>query len=489
MRRPAPIVLALAALTLAALALRTWRLSDMPLFGDEAYYLQYVDHPASAYVDHPAGIGVLLWLSTGLGGRSETGLRWLNALVSAACVPLAYAVGRRYVSSVGGLIAAAAAAFGPVFVVTGRVAFPDSLHAALMLANLLALAPILGGKDDGWRWALFGLTLALVINIKLSSAFYIVALALYFMVWRRDLLQRRGMWLALGTVALGLIPVVGWNATHDWAGVRWAIAQGNAFGLTPLSRQARLHHAWLYHAPPMVLLGLLAGTGAALALWQAARRRDSEPALLALIGLCVMLPVVLSDANNPRNLMLGLLAWLPLIGLLFVALPRTGAYVLGAGVTLLLAWTAVYGIGTAVEMVNYRERLPRSIAARSVTHDAADWPDFCDTFRPIPDSPLYAVGYSYAAQVQFYCEAPTYTNVPQLRLWGMPEFEALTVILTGDLPDDRVDALLRQDFASVSGPTITQGERKTIRAWQARGRRVTVEQVLTDLDYLRLAKE
>jgi len=484
------IALVVVALTLAALALRFWRLGDMPLFGDEAYYLQYAGHPAPSYVDHPAGIAVLLWISTAFGGRSELGLRWLNALLSTGCVPLAYIMGRRYVNAAGGLIAAAAVAFGPVFVVTGRVAFPDSLHAVLMLANLLALVPLLEGRDERGRWALFGFTLALLLNVKLSSVFYAAALALYVLFWRTDLLRRSGLWLAAGIAALGFLPVIAWNATNDWAGVRWAVAQGNAFGLTPLSRTARLHHAWLYHTPPMALMGLLAGLGAAVALWRGTRdRRASKPTLLALIGACLMLPVLLSNANNARNLMLGLLAWLPLIGLLWSGLARPWSRLFGGAVALLLTWNAVYGVGTALEMVNYREQLPRSIAARSVTQDAADWPEFCAGFSPAPGSVLYAVGYSYAAQVQFYCGVPTYTNVPQLHIWGIPDFDALTVIVAGDLPPEPIDALLRQDFAEVSGPTITSGTRKPIRVWQADGRRAPVEQVLEDLDYLRLVGE
>ncbi len=490
LRRHRRITLIVLALTLAALALRAWRLTAMPLFGDEAYYLQYVDHPAASYVDHPAGIAALLWLSTTLGGRNEMGIRWLNTLLSVACVPLAFAVGRRYVNITGGLIAATAVAFGPVFVITGRVAFPDSLHAVLMLVNLLALAPLLDGEDASWRWALFGLTLALLLNVKLSSAFYVVALVLYLLIWRRDLLRRRGFWLAAGIGALGLIPVVGWNATHDWIGVRWAAAQGDAFGLTPPSRWARLNHAGRYHAPPMILLGLLGGVGAALAVWRSRANnmgsRDTRPALLALIGLCAMLPVLLSKANNPRNLMLGLLAWLPLIGYLIACLKPAGARLTTAGVALLLGWNAIYGVGTTIEMVDYRERLPRSVAAKSMSHDAADWPKFCADFNPAPGSLIYAVGYSYAAQVQFYCGAPVYTHVPQLRLWGIPESDGMTVIAVDGHPIERIDAALRADFAEVSGPTAQVYTRKSVYLWQANGRRVPMERVLNDLDYLQL---
>ena len=143
--RPARVrLLFLAALTLVALALRFWRLGAMPLFGDEAYYLLWADRLAPAYLDHPAGIAFLMKLSTTLLGRDELGVRWLNALLSTACVPLAYAVGRRYVSTLGGLIAATAVALGPAYLITGRVVYPDTLQMVLVLVNLLCLAPLLG---------------------------------------------------------------------------------------------------------------------------------------------------------------------------------------------------------------------------------------------------------------------------------------------------------------------------------------------------------
>ena len=118
----------------------------MPLFGDEAYYLLWADRLAPAYLDHPAGIAFLLKVSTALLGRNEFGVRWLNALLSTACVPLAYAVGRRYVSTLGGLIAATAVALGPAYLITGRVVYPDTLQMVLVLVNLLSLAPLLEGR-------------------------------------------------------------------------------------------------------------------------------------------------------------------------------------------------------------------------------------------------------------------------------------------------------------------------------------------------------
>ncbi len=156
---------------------------------------------------------------------------------------------------------------------------------------------------------------------------------------------------------------------------------------------------------------------------------------------------------------------------------------------ILLGWSALYGVGTAVEMTDYRERWPRSIAARSVSQDAADWPEFAATLQVPPGAVAYTVGYSYAAQVQFYSGVPTFTNVPQLGLWGIPSSDVLTVILAGDLPDAAVDAALRRDFAEVAGPTSQDFSRKRVRVWQAAGRRVPYEDALRDLDYLRLANQ
>ena len=530
----------LAALTLAALALRFWRLGATPLFGDEAYYLLWADRLAPAYFDHPAGIAFLLKLSTLLGGRSELGVRWLNALLSTACVPLAYAVGRRYVSGSGGLIAAAAVAFGPVYVITGRVAYPDTLQAFLLLVNLLALAPLLEEHGTSWRWGWFGLTLALFLNVKLSSGFYGIALVVYVLGWRRDLLRQPGLWLAAGLAALGLIPAAGWNLAHDWGMVRWAIYQGRGFDLPQPGRRASLAHAWRYLTPPA---GVLAGLAAATFLaaftarilktgWRLPGRSrratgyPQGPVLLPLVAACLILPVVLSAANSPRNLGLGLLALWPLAGLAFPVRLETPAHEDTGSLPayppprirrfvdtctcaalrrkcrcspirlfvflppcLLLA---VYGLGTAAAL-SAPTRLPHNIAAPAIRSDAAGWPEFARGFSPPATSLPLVVDYSIAGQIAHYCGCPIYSSAEQFRLWGIPDFSDLTVLSLTFIPPELITARLRGDFDRVSGPETWRYEGaevdKSVYIWQAQGRRVSPSQVLDDLDYLRLAQQ
>ena len=253
----------LCGLVLAGLALRFWRLGEMPLFGDEAYYLLWADRLALSYFDHPAGIAFLLKLSTLLGGASEFGVRWLNALLSAACVPLSYAVGRRYVSPRGGLIAAAAVALGPVYVITGRVAYPDSLHDFLLLTSLIIAGPLLAGAWAGRgastrRWIAFGLALAFLLNVKLTTGFFGIAVALYVLARRRDLLRARGLWLAAGFGLLGAAPILIWNAGHDWGMLRLTMLQGANYGLPAPALPAAWLHAVRYLTPPVALLAVIA---------------------------------------------------------------------------------------------------------------------------------------------------------------------------------------------------------------------------------------
>jgi len=491
----------LALLTLAALVLRFWRLGDMPLFGDEAFYLLLIKRPELAYFDHPAGIAWLLRLSTALGGNGEWGVRWLSALLSVACVPLVYSVGRRYVSAAGGWVAAVALAFGANYVIAGRIVYPDSLQLFLLLVNLLALSPVLDGAATLRQYTFFGLTLALLLNVKLTSGFYLAALVLYVVVWRRDLLRQRGMWLAAGLVALGLLPLIVWNATHEWAVVGWAIYQGQGFGLPSVGWWRSSRHAIAYVSPPLALLSALALLGLPQVIGPATAARN-RLRLLWLAAALLLLPVLFSSANSPRNLDLGLAVLLPLVGWSWDLNPTPAAVRDGRGsllragywglAGLALVAVALYGVGTAVALTGPTP-LPQSVATPGIVNDAAGWPEFARQFNPPPDRLVFAVDYSIAGQVRHYTGLPAYSSAGQFRLWGVPDFKDATVLHLNFVPPDLVGRQLRADFEVVSGPQAWRytypGGTKVVYVWQAEGRRVPVGQFLDDLDYLTLARE
>ncbi|MGQ9489725.1 MAG: ArnT family glycosyltransferase [Anaerolineae bacterium] len=476
-------------LTLAGLALRLWRLGEMSLFADEAYYLLWAQRLAPAYFDHPAGIAFLIHLSTALGGGNELGVRWLNALLSAACVPLSYVMGSRYVNKRGGLIAAAVVAVGPLYVITGRVAYPDGLQHFLLLLNLLALAPAARDKNSLWRWAWFGFTLALLLNVKLSSAFYVGGLALFVLWRRRDLVRQGGFWLAVGIALLGVIPLLGWNLAHQWAGVRWAFYQGQGFGFRPAGLLTRLTHAGGYLTPPAVLLAGLAAFAYGrrfLRFWKPPAKRNHH--LLALAAGCLLAPVLFSAADNPRNLGIGLLLLWPLTGLSFIGRPKP---VRTAFLALLLAWLAAFSVGSTAALLG-PTALPHPQAATAIRADAAGWPAFGRDFTPPRGSLLYAVDYSIAGQVSYYAGRPVFSSGGQFRIWGIPDADDLTVLSQGYLPPEEITKRLHTDFAQVEGPRTWRYEdgevAKTVFIWRAQGRTVPMARVVADLDYMALAR-
>jgi hypothetical protein len=444
---------------------------------------------------------------------------------------------------------AAGAALAPVFVITGRVAYPDALLTALTLTNLLLFAGLLAGRHNLWRWALWGLTLGLMANVKLTTGFYVVALGAYLLIWRRELLRERGLWLAVAIGLLATLPVLVWNASHDLAGLRQAMAQGSGYGLEVLNPARRLYHAFRYHTPPVVALAALGTLGGLVALRRAltwprtapnpsaselpaqdakgfaskadgaqafpagqSHPPDSRPMVLLLVAVAFLLPILLSRANNPRNLQLGVLALLPLVGLVLrpPAFAQSGkAPTEGRGVAaserpgliarlrggpaylatlLLLAGMALYAAGTAVELADYRGRWPHSIGAQSVSFDAAGWPVFARDFRPPLDALAFALDYSIAPRIAHYGGYPVYTAHTQYRLWGIPPFDNLAVVSQGYLPEAEIEARLRQDFAQVTGPDVYTLGGKVVRVWQARGRRAPIDQVVDDLDYLNILR-
>lgn len=491
----------LSTLTLAALALRVWRLGAMPLFADEAYYLLWSQRLAPGYYDHPAGVALLLRAATAVGGPSEFGVRWLNALLSALCVPLIFLLGRRYISPASGWIAAVAVAFGPVYVLTGRIAYPDSLQYILLLLNLLALRAILHSGSSTANWLWFGATLGALLNVKGTSLLYVAGLALYVLLWHRDWVRNTRAWLAAAIALLLWLPWLIWGAQHDWPSLRLAMSQGGGFGLEQATFLGSLAHAWRYLTPPAVLLALAACFGVLAETLRLAREiglralwRQPPPwTVLALTAGCLLLPMALSAANSPRNLALGLLPLWPLAGLLAQPdlQPRTTRLLQATGVItggLLL----LNSIGTVTALLKPTV-LPQSSGAPAIRKDAAGWPEFGRAFTAPDADLLFAVDYSIAGQASYYTRRTVHSSIGQFRYWGLPDASSWTVLAQGYIQPERVTTRLEQDFATVAGPEAwtyrgPDGE-KTIYIWHAQDRRAPTPKLVDDLDFLSLARQ
>jgi 4-amino-4-deoxy-L-arabinose transferase-like glycosyltransferase len=470
-------------LTLLGIILRFWRLGDLALIGDESYYWLWSRHLDWAYFDHPAGVAVLTWLSTALGGQGEVGIRWLNALLSAACIPLVYLVGVEMLSRHAGLIAAAAVAFGAPYVLTARFVYTDALQFFLMLLNLYYFWRLVRVGPDGtlpYRLCFaFGLSLALLFNTKYSAYLHTIALAASVLIDHRWLPTQRRFLLALLIAVAGLLPVVAWNATHEWASFRWQLSH-LGFSLTGESSLiGNLYHGLGYLSWPLVALALL-GLG---------RVGRSAERLLSLMALFLLVPVILSPANSPRNLVNGLVALLLLAGDRWPTTLNTRSQWWKAAVlSVILLATAIYGLGTVINL-STPSAWPRSSAVHDIHRDAAGWRVLGADLAAYPE-PLFALDYSITSQIWYYSGRPAYTAWPQYQIWGIPPLQDVTVVGLDYLPEEYVTARLVESFENTLGPRVLQYEErgaiKRALVWRAEGLRLDNEAFLQKFDFLSL---
>jgi 4-amino-4-deoxy-L-arabinose transferase-like glycosyltransferase len=456
-------------------------LGELALIGDESYYWLWSRHLDWSYYDHPAGVALLVRASTALGGEGEAGVRWLNALFGAACIPLTYWLGAEMISRRAGLLAAAVLAAGAPYLLTSRFVYTDALQLFLLLLNLY------------WAWRLlserprprlvtaiaFGLSLALLFNTKYNAYLYALALGASVLLDHRRILADGRFWLAAGIAALGLLPVIGWNATHGWLSFRWQFSHlsfslGDGQGFL-----GSAYHSLAYLTWPLVVFALL-GLG---------RVRNPTERLLTLVALALLLPVALSPANSPRNLSSGLVPLLLLAGARLPAAETSPGQRWVAGIlAVAAAAVAVYGLGTVLSL-SKPSSWPHSSAVADIRRDATGWRELGALLGAYPE-PVFALDYSIASQIWYYSGRPAYTAWGQYLIWGVPSFRDATVVGLDYLSDSLVTQRLRGAFQTMTGPRRlafeAPGSEKVAWVWQAEGSRLDQDAFLEEFDFLNL---
>jgi 4-amino-4-deoxy-L-arabinose transferase-like glycosyltransferase len=485
-----------------AAVLRFWRLGTPALIGDESYYWLWSERLAPAYLDNAAGVAFAVRASTALGGQSEVGIRWLNALLGVGAVPLLYALGVQLYSPRAGRIGAAFLAVGAPFLVVSRFVYTDALQIVLLLLNLVLLAPLVAdqggriadlpsprlrrveGPGETWRFWAIGLSMAALFNTKYNAYLYALVVLALLLVRRRSLFRDRRTWLAMGIAACGLIPVLAWNAGHDWASFRWQFQHfgaGTVFRSTPRSN---VLHAVVYLTPPLALVGVLGVFQV-----QGLRRQ-----ILLVPALILSLPLLLGPTDSPRNLLTGWVLLFLLSGALFDRwIVRSGKLVWGI-VGALLVWASAYGLGTVMETMAPTV-LPSSSVAQPIRFDGAGWRTVGEALEP--GVQVFALDYSIASQLRYYSGRPVQTAWGQYRLWGIPAIcgprapqDRVQIVALGYLEPGSVSGRLRQTFDQVEGPVeLGMGEGKVLYTWLVRGCRVDQGTFLDRLDLLKLLED
>jgi mannosyltransferase len=336
------VTAAVSALTLLGAALRFARLGAQGFWFDEGNTALLVHLSPGRMLglipqseSTPPLYYLVAWLWARVFGFAEVGLRSLSAVAGVAAIPVAYATGKKFISTRVGVIAAALTACSPLLIWYSQEARSYSLLVALSAVSLLALAYVLD-RPTPLRLGCWVLASGLTLATHYYAVLVIVPEALWLLAAHR---HDRSAHVAVGLVALCGLALIPLALSQN--------ASGNAKWIAPIplgSRLAQVAPQFLigFQAPAQTLLEPLAAALALVALVLLALRSDvpARQTALALGAVAVgglLLNVVLIAVGIDDLITRNLIAlWIP------------AALVIAAGFG--ARWAGRVGIAGAVAM-------------------------------------------------------------------------------------------------------------------------------------------
>ena len=412
---------------LGILLLRLAFAAAVPLVPDEAYYWTWSRQLAGGYFDHPPVIAWLIAGGTALLGDTPLGVRLLpNVAGTLATAAIAWTAdvlaGPR-----AARFALLAFAVMPVAAVGMILATPDApllfgIAWTLCCVTHALSYPARSATATRW-WIGAGLAIGVAMASKFTAVLVPVGLSLTILVVPalRPRLREPGPWLAVVVASLVMVPVLLWNASHDWIAFRFQLGHGLGSGAKEslVQRELNLVGGQALLVTP-ILFGLLLG-----ALVRAVREEPRRRALAGVALFCLAFFVFSAtrknvEANWPA------IAWVPAVMLLAAARPgdrstweRRALRLAAALSALLLAHVvrplvALPGSRDPVNQAHGWTDLATAVAQRQASLATAP----SDVVGP-STAPLVAANrYQDAAMLAFHL--PGHPQVASLNLGGRP---------------------------------------------------------------------
>lgn len=288
----------LAGAIVLSVLLRALMAGLLGLTDDEAYYRLWTLAPALSYYDHPPMAAWMSVLTRAIAGDTALGLRLPSVLISLIGPLLLW---RTAGIVFGRRVAITTVSFSlvmPLLAVGGIIITPDAPSVFFWGLVAWALAELHVSRNPNW-WLAIGLFAGCGMISKYTNLFAGAGLLMWALLIprnRRFLLSWQ-LWAGGLIAALCTLPVVIWNAQHNW------VSFAKQFGrvtrgaeMTPVFT-AEMLGGFIGLASPVI--GLLALIGFARVLREAVRRQD-ERAILIMSGLLPMLLYFLVHAVHAR---------------------------------------------------------------------------------------------------------------------------------------------------------------------------------------------
>jgi len=198
-----------------SILLRLFNLGLPELLFEEAYYWNYAKHLDIGYLDHPPMVAWIIWIFTEAMGNNEFAVRF-GALVCWA-ITAYFSYKLMLCVRAGAIQVILLAAILPAFFAIGLVMTPDAPLAACWSAALYFLYQALI-NERRMAWAGAGVAIGLGMLSKYTIALLGPAVILFILADRRSRkwVLRPEPYLAVVLAVLLFLPVLIWNAEHQW---------------------------------------------------------------------------------------------------------------------------------------------------------------------------------------------------------------------------------------------------------------------------------
>lgn len=271
----------------AALVVRLAVAAIIPLFPDETYYWEWSRHLAGGYFDHPAGIAVCIALGRALlapfgAGESRLAVRLVTVLLGGLASLAAAGTARRLAGDGAAWRAALAITVLPLAAAGLVLATPDAPLLAATSLGVYAVTRALQAPPRSRQallwWAITGIGLGGAFSSKYTSILLPVGVVIAVLL-RRDLrarLAEPGPYVACVVATLVFVPVLVWNAHHDWISFTFQVKHGlGAPKGSAIKREGDLIGGQAGLVSPILFVLMAIAVGRAL-------RRSAHPAAFAL---------------------------------------------------------------------------------------------------------------------------------------------------------------------------------------------------------------
>jgi 4-amino-4-deoxy-L-arabinose transferase-like glycosyltransferase len=244
----------------ALLAVRAFVAAATPLAFDEAYYWQWSKNLAWGYYDHPPLVAFMIRAGTVLFGDTSFGIRVFPLLLSILATAAVWRAGAILLGSErAGALSALLFNAMPMIGVEMLVATPDAPQIAGAAVLMYALAKLSESGNGAW-WIAAGAASGFALLAKYTALFLGLGILFWLIIAPSQRRWFQTAWPYLGGgVALGMfLPVIVWNANHDWVSLGLQFGRIGSGGFT-LRYLGELFAAQLGLASPFIAILGVAG--------------------------------------------------------------------------------------------------------------------------------------------------------------------------------------------------------------------------------------